>query len=350
MYFVVADVSDKGTPAALFMARTKTMIRLVATLYRLPDGGLMEPHRIIEKVNEGLSLENQQGMFVTVFLGILDPATAVLSFCNAGHNLPYLLSAADGVSVLDGARGKALGIRPTFTYQTASLKLAPGDGLFVYTDGITEALNTAGEMFEDERLKDALCSLGGASAREIVGRAVLARRGFRKRNRCHGHGARPDICSGRRPGRRYCSNGAAVCKLSQTETTIRNRREEFSRVVDAVDRFAAEHRLSVDDVGDLQVALDEILTNIVDYGYTDDSDHEIRIRLQVIGNVLEATIVDDGFAFNPLESQAPDVRAPLHERRVGGLGIHFVKNLMTEITYDRVDGRNLLVLRKNLTT
>ena len=168
MYFVVADVSDKGTPAALFMARTKTMIRLVATLYRLPDGGLMEPHRIIEKVNEGLSLENQQGMFVTVFLGILDPATAVLSFCNAGHNLPYLLSAADGVSVLDGARGKALGIRPTFTYQTASLKLAPGDGLFVYTDGITEALNTAGEMFEDERLKDALCSLGGASAREIV--------------------------------------------------------------------------------------------------------------------------------------------------------------------------------------
>lgn len=138
--------------------------------------------------------------------------------------------------------------------------------------------------------------------------------------------------------------------MSQTETTIRNRREEISRVVDAVDRFAAEHRLSVDDVGDLQVALDEILTNIVDYGYTDDADHEIRIRLQVIGNVLEATIVDDGFAFNPLESQAPDVRAPLHERRVGGLGIHFVKNLMTEITYDRVDGRNLLVLRKNLTT
>ncbi|MBI3919203.1 MAG: SpoIIE family protein phosphatase [Betaproteobacteria bacterium] len=168
MYFVVADVSDKGAPAALFMARTKTMIRLVATLYRLPDSALMEPHRIIEKVNEGLSLENQQGMFVTVFLGILDPATAMLSFCNAGHNLPYLLSAANGVSILDGARGKALGIRPTFTYRTESLKLEHGDGLFVYTDGITEALNTAGEMFEDERLKDALASLSGASAREIV--------------------------------------------------------------------------------------------------------------------------------------------------------------------------------------
>jgi sigma-B regulation protein RsbU (phosphoserine phosphatase) len=178
MYFVVADVSDKGAPAALFMARTKTMIRLVATLYRLPDGAPMEPHRIIEKVNEGLSLENQQGMFVTVFLGILDPATATLSFCNAGHNLPYLLSAADGVSVVDGARGKPLGIRPTFTYRTESFKLAPGDGLFVYTDGITEALNTANELFSDERLEEVLRSLATPSASEMVAGVMERVRAF----------------------------------------------------------------------------------------------------------------------------------------------------------------------------
>lgn len=168
MYFVVADVSDKGAPAALFMARTKTMIRLVATLYTLADGAPMEPHLIIEKVNEGLSLENEQGMFVTVFLGILDPATAMLSFCNAGHNLPYLLRPTEGVSVVDSARGKPLGIRPTFTYRTESLKLAPGDGLFVYTDGITEALNPAHELFSDERLLELLGALGAASASEIV--------------------------------------------------------------------------------------------------------------------------------------------------------------------------------------
>lgn len=168
MYFVVADVSDKGAPAALFMARTKTMIRLIATLYRLPEGAPMEPHQIIEKVNEGLSLENQQSMFVTVFLGILDPANATLSFTNAGHNLPYLLRNGDGISVLDGARGKPLGIRPTFTYQTESCKLAPGDALFVYTDGIPEALNTASEMFSEERLEEALRSLTAASASEMV--------------------------------------------------------------------------------------------------------------------------------------------------------------------------------------
>lgn len=168
MYFVVADVSDKGAPAALFMARTKTMIRLVATLYRMPDGSSMEPHRIIEKVNEGLSLENQEGMFVTVFLGILDPAKATLSFTNAGHNLPYILRISDGVSVLDGARGKPLGIRASFTYRTESCKLTPGDGLFVYTDGITEALNPTNELFSEERLEDALRALSAASASQMV--------------------------------------------------------------------------------------------------------------------------------------------------------------------------------------
>jgi sigma-B regulation protein RsbU (phosphoserine phosphatase) len=178
MYFVVADVSDKGAPAALFMARTKTMIRLVSTLYRLPGGVRMEPHQIIEKVNEGLSLENEQGMFVTVFLGILDPATSTLSFSNAGHNLPYLLRASDGVSALNGARGKPLGIRPTFTYQSESLKLAPGDGLFVYTDGITEALNAANELFSEERLEQALKPLAAASASDVVSGVMERVRAF----------------------------------------------------------------------------------------------------------------------------------------------------------------------------
>jgi phosphoserine phosphatase RsbU/P len=178
MYFVVADVSDKGAPAALFMARTKTMIRLVSTLYRPPGGRPPEPHLIIEKVNEGLSLENEQGMFVTVFLGILEPATAMLSFCNAGHNRPYLLRSGDGVSVLNSARSKPLGIRPTFTYQTEMLQLAPGDALFVFTDGITEAMNGAGEMFSDERLEEALGSLASASARGMVAGVMERVRGF----------------------------------------------------------------------------------------------------------------------------------------------------------------------------
>ncbi|MGH8647980.1 MAG: ATP-binding protein [Burkholderiales bacterium] len=137
--------------------------------------------------------------------------------------------------------------------------------------------------------------------------------------------------------------------MSQPVTTIRNRREEFTRVVEAVDRLAAEHHLAPEVVGDMQIALDEVLTNIVDYGYTDAAEHEIRIRLRVLDNVIEATIDDDGIPFNPLESAAPDTRAPLPERRIGGVGLHFVKNLMSEVSYDRIGGRNFLVLRKKLT-
>jgi phosphoserine phosphatase RsbU/P len=177
MYFVVADVSDKGTPAALFMARTKTMLRMVATLYRAPGGSPMQPHRIIEKVNEELSLENEQGMFVTVFLGILDPESATLSYCNAGHNKPYLLR-QNGITRVAGVHGKPLGIRPDFTYQTESFTLHPGDGLFVYTDGITEAFDRNKELFSDERLEDALRSLAAASAMEVVAGVVERVRQF----------------------------------------------------------------------------------------------------------------------------------------------------------------------------
>lgn len=137
--------------------------------------------------------------------------------------------------------------------------------------------------------------------------------------------------------------------MIQTEMTIRNRREEFPRVVSAVDRLADEHRLAAEVVGDIQVALDEVLTNIVDYGYTDEAEHEIRVCLNVLGGVFEATVEDDGVPFNPLEIAAPDTSATLRERRIGGVGLHFLKSLMSEIRYDRIGNRNRLVLRKKLT-
>ena len=99
----------------------------------------------------------------------------------------------------------------------------------------------------------------------------------------------------------------------------------------------------------MQVALDEILTNILNYAYTDQGEHEIRIRLRIVDDALEAMIEDDGKPFNPLQIAPPDVRAPLRERKIGGVGVHFVKNLMNEVSYDRVDGRNRLVLKRKLT-
>ncbi len=178
LYFVIADVSDKGAPAALFMARTKTMIRMVATLSLAKPGMPLEPHVIIKKVNEELCLDNRQGMFVTVFFGILDPATSLVSFCNAGHNPPYIVSRANGVAALDGPRSKPLGIRPAFVYATGTRKLDPGDCLFLFTDGITEAMDPAGDWFSEERLEEALRPLAGEPASTVVGKVIARVREF----------------------------------------------------------------------------------------------------------------------------------------------------------------------------
>jgi len=173
MCFVVADVSDKGAPAALFMARTKTLTHLVATLLRLPDGGAPGPGEILARVNVELCRDNDQGMFVTLFFGMLDPMSGKLTFCNAGHNAPYVLSPRSGIAPLVGARSKPLGIRPTLPYESTTSSLAPGDGLFLFTDGITEAMDPEGVLFSEERLEAALAAQAGGTPRAVV-EAVLS--------------------------------------------------------------------------------------------------------------------------------------------------------------------------------
>lgn len=176
--FVVADVSDKGAPAALFMARTKTLIRLIATLLGRGNGGLPGPDEIIARVNAELCRDNRHGMFVTLFFGMLDRAGTTLRYCNAGHGAPYVVSPEGAVTMLDGGKGKPVGIRPTFTYQVGTATLGPGDGLFVFTDGITEAMDGAGDLFSEARLEEVLRPLAGKSAYAMVAAVIEAVRDF----------------------------------------------------------------------------------------------------------------------------------------------------------------------------
>jgi serine/threonine-protein kinase RsbW len=133
--------------------------------------------------------------------------------------------------------------------------------------------------------------------------------------------------------------------LRTIETSILNKIRDLSRMPDVVAQLAEEQGLSDDVVFGLNVALDEMLSNIIKYGYTDDAIHEIRIRLSVADAVLTAEIEDDGQAFDPCAAAPVDVDAPLEERKVGGLGIHIVRKLMTEVGYERINGRNRLVMK-----
>jgi sigma-B regulation protein RsbU (phosphoserine phosphatase) len=175
--FLIGDVSGKGMPAALFMARTKSLIRITTELMRARHGDAAGPAEIIARVNRELCQDNGDLMFVTLFFAMITPATGELEFCNAGHNAPYRLN-GQTVTTIEGGKGIILGVRPDAAYSTGRLALAPGDGVYLFTDGVTEANNAAEELFGEARLEAALCAADGAPCAEIVKSVSAAVRAF----------------------------------------------------------------------------------------------------------------------------------------------------------------------------
>ena len=135
---------------------------------------------------------------------------------------------------------------------------------------------------------------------------------------------------------------------SKLEIKLTNKISEVSRVVDQVEVFGEENGLPFKVLNTINLALDEIITNIVSYGYTDDASHEIDIELILDEKLLTVKITDDAVEFNPLDQPEPDVNIPLEEKKIGGLGIHLIRNLIDELDYKRIDDKNVFVMRKKL--
>jgi serine/threonine-protein kinase RsbW len=136
--------------------------------------------------------------------------------------------------------------------------------------------------------------------------------------------------------------------MDRVEVRIRNRLEDISRVADMVERFGAEHGIPGPIVNALNIALDEAVSNIVSYAYARTEQGEIVVRLHYRKSEIRVEIEDAGPPFDPLQAPAPELDKSLHERSVGGLGIHFIRSLMDEVAYVRADGKNTLHLRKRL--
>jgi len=166
---IVADVSGKGTPASLFMAVSRTVMRSVTGAGDMASG--------MEAANRLLATHNTACMFVTIFLGVLDLSSGVLRYCNAGHNPPYLLRADGGRDTLGGT-GIPFGIDAEMPYRIDETVLQPGDALFLFSDGITEAFDTAGAEFGTGRLEAALEAARGGSAAELVAGVLGATAAF----------------------------------------------------------------------------------------------------------------------------------------------------------------------------
>jgi len=164
----VADVSGKGIPAALFMAVARTVLRAAA-------GDDLAAR--MTAANRLLAAENDASMFVTLFHAVLDLATGVLHYCNAGHNAPYLLRAGGGIERLTRT-GIAFGLVPDREYAAGKIRMAAGDLMFLFSDGITEAFDTAGREFGEARLEAVLQAARGSTAGGVVGKVLAATREF----------------------------------------------------------------------------------------------------------------------------------------------------------------------------
>jgi phosphoserine phosphatase RsbU/P len=175
--FLVGDVSGKGMPAALFMARAKSLIRIAADLMHTQTGASAGPAEIIARVNRELCQDNGDMMFVTLFFAMFTPESGAVEFCNAGHNAPYRLNGKT-VEAIEGAKGIILGVRSDAVYASGQLLLAPGEGIYIFTDGVTEANNAAEEMFGEARLETVLRAAAGAASAEVVRSVTGAVRGF----------------------------------------------------------------------------------------------------------------------------------------------------------------------------
>lgn len=169
LFIAIGDVSGKGVPAALFMARTITLMRMEAVRRRSPAA-------ILEAVNQALCEGNDSAMFVTLFCGILEIETGQFSFANAGHNPPLFLGLEGRRDFLKVRKGLVAGIMEASRYPMDTLQLAPGESLLLYTDGVTEAMNPAQDLYSEERFLEAVRGWDGESPAVLVDavRASLA--------------------------------------------------------------------------------------------------------------------------------------------------------------------------------
>jgi len=159
--FNVGDVSGKGVPASLFMAITRTLIKTKATK-NLP------PEIVLHRVNQDLSMDNPSLFFVTLFLGTLNIKDGTVEYCNGGHNPPYIIRASGEIEAVAMTGGIALGVMEDFSFQSKRFVLNKGDAIFIYSDGVTEAMNSRHELFSEERLESELDRLKGLPVSDII--------------------------------------------------------------------------------------------------------------------------------------------------------------------------------------
>ena len=321
LYFCIGDVSGKGVPASLVMAVTRS-------LFRAESAHEDSPAKILGAMNNSMSEVNENNMFVTFFCGILDLTSGRLRYCNAGHNAPMMLT--DRKSPLPVYPNLPLGIMAGMEYKEQETVMEYDDAIFLYTDGLTEAENQNHELFGEERMDHVLSTRRSAQDQLEAMRDAVS--GF------VGNAPQSDDLT-----------MLFIHLLSKVHNlVIRNKVEELSRLEEFMDSVAEGCNMDPATATNINLALEEAVTNVVMYAYPEGTEGEVDIEATVVEGSVKFVISDDGIPFDPTAAPEADITLGVEERPIGGLGIFLVRKIMDSVEYRRENGRNRLIMIKNI--
>lgn len=335
LFIAIGDVSGKGVPASLFMVSARTLFRSRISL-RVPL------NQSVYEINKEICKENPNQMFVTFIAGIVDLKNGSLTYCNAGHNPPFLIRPTGKIEKLNELHGIPLGIFEHTTYSSGTLLFSPGDALLMYTDGVTEAISQAGDFYGETPMLEMLGNNLDLCPSDLIGKLESDVLEFMK-----GVDQADDITllmlrSKQKPGQENITTDIKQIRLQ-------NQLGELNNLVATLEQLAEEWEIPPKVSMELNLILEELFTNVVFYAFDDGRDHEIVITFsRPSEKSVHILIEDDGKEFNLLEKDTSEAATlPMEERKIGGLGIHFVKQLVNEIRYERKDGKNTVLLIRN---
>ena len=323
---LIGDVSGKGVPAAMFMMKTITSFRDFATPNKTPS-------QILKEVNASIFNGNKKSMFVTCFLAILDKRSGKLVYANAGHNPPIVGTSHD-YHFLKCNSGLFLGCFKEAFVQDEEITLKRGESITLYTDGITEAKNNAGQFFGEAKLLE-----------------VFNERDYTCTVELH-HSIKDEIASFVKDAPQSDDITFITLKFQGSNYTYKEKMYDANMnnlpaMLDFISDFGKEKDFPIDFTKKFVIAGDELFSNIIKHGYKNEGG-EIFVRLlfDEDKNEFVLTVIDKAPAFNQLAVEKPMVGSDAKSQKVGGLGLIIVKKIMTEYAYDRINGKNILVLKK----
>lgn len=324
--FLVADVSDKGIPAAMFMMKAKTMIKSLAQANRSVD-------EIIFIANNALCEDNEADMFVTLWFGILDTEKGILSYINAGHCKPLIRRAGGTFEYLSEKADFVVAAEESIPFSRRELKLSKGDVLYLYTDGVTEAVDPADELYGEDRLRLALNAQKPQSAREICEAVQRDLRSY-----SNGATQTDDITM-----LSVIFNGSRLYR----EITVEAKTENLNEIYTFLDDMLNASGFDFCSITQMGTIADEVCSNIVNYSYPDQDNGYIKAAFSFnpTNDEAEITFTDGGIPFNPLNSPEPDFEN-IEDSEEGGLGIFLIRRYSDKVLYEYSNGQNILKIVK----